>query len=98
MIFRVIGTIAGVGAEMARKFTKNGHRVIATGHCKDRLDQLAVELGTAVLPIVMDVTDKHSINSALASLPSAWKEIDLLINNASLALSTESAQRASLEE
>ena len=98
MIAWITGTIASFGAEIARTFTKNAHQVIATGRRKDQLDQLAVEFGAAVLPVVMDVTDKHSISSALASLPSAWQEIDVLINNAGLALGTESGQRASLEE
>lgn len=98
MIVLITGATAGFGAEMARKFTKNGHRVIATGRRKDRLDQLAAELGAAVLPIIMDVTDKASISSALAALPPEWQEIDVLINNAGLALGVESAQQASLEE
>ncbi|WP_395825771.1 SDR family NAD(P)-dependent oxidoreductase [Collimonas sp.] len=98
MIVLITGATAGFGAEMARTFTKNGHQVIATGRRKDRLEQLAAELGEAVLPIVMDVTDKHSISNALASLPTAWQEIDVLINNAGLALGTEAAQLASLEE
>jgi len=53
---------------MVRTFTQNGHQVIATGHRKNRPDQLAVELCAAVILIVMNVTDKHSISSALASL------------------------------
>ncbi|SDY71761.1 3-hydroxy acid dehydrogenase / malonic semialdehyde reductase [Collimonas sp. OK242] len=98
MIVLITGATSGFGAEMARKFTKNGHRVIATGRRKDRLDHLAAELGAAVLPIVMDVTDKASISAALAALPPEWQEIDVLVNNAGLALGVESAQQASLEE
>lgn len=98
MIVLITGATSGFGAEMARKFVHSGHKVIATGRRKDRLDGLAKELGDAFLPVAMDVRDKSSINSALSSLPDAWKEIDVLINNAGLALGIEPAQKASLEE
>jgi 3-hydroxy acid dehydrogenase/malonic semialdehyde reductase len=98
MIVLITGASAGFGAEMTRKFAKNGHKVIATGRRKDRLDALAAELGPAVLPIAMDVTSKASINEALAALPADWQEIDVLVNNAGLALGVEPAQRASLED
>ncbi|MQR01140.1 SDR family oxidoreductase [Glaciimonas soli] len=98
MIVLITGATAGFGASMARTFVKNGHKVIATGRRKERLDDLATELGSALLPVTMDVTDKQSITTALASLPPEWQEIDVLINNAGLALGTESAQQASLED
>ncbi|MDP5008537.1 MAG: SDR family NAD(P)-dependent oxidoreductase [Glaciimonas sp.] len=98
MIVLITGATAGFGAEMARKFVKNGHKVIATGRRKERLADLATELGAALLPVVMDVTDKHSITAALASLSPEWQEIEVLINNAGLALGTESAQQSSLED
>lgn len=98
MIVLITGATSGFGAEMARKFVQCGHKVIATGRRKDRLEGLAAELGSAFLPVAMDVRDKASINSALASLPPAWQAIDVLINNAGLALGIEPAQKASLEE
>lgn len=98
MIVLITGASSGFGAEMARKFVQSGHKVIATGRRKERLDGLAKELGDAFLPVAMDVRDKSSINSALSSLPDAWKEIDVLINNAGLALGIEPAHKASLEE
>ena len=94
----VTGATSGFGAETARKFTKHGHQVIATGRRKDRLDALAAELGASLLPIAMDVTDKDSIAAMLAALPSEWCEIDVLVNNAGLALGIEPAQHASLED
>ena len=98
MIVLITGATAGFGAEMARKFIHHGHRVIATGRRADRLTALAAELGESLLPCVLDVTSKDSITTALASLPSGWKDIDILINNAGLALGLEPAQQASLDD
>lgn len=98
MIVLVTGATSGFGAEMARKFVQNGHKVIATGRRQDRLEALAGELGAALLPVVMDVSDKASITNALATVPADWQEIDVLINNAGLALGIEPAHKASLED
>lgn len=98
MIVLITGASSGFGAEMARKFAQQGHKVIATGRRKEMLAALATEIGPALLPVVMDVTDKNSIIAALASLPSEWQEIDVLINNAGLALGVALAQTASLEQ
>ncbi len=98
MIVLITGATAGFGAEMARKFVQHGHQVIAAGRRKNRLDALAAELGPALLPVVMDVTSKTSITEALAALPEDWQELDVLINNAGLALGTEPAHQSSLED
>lgn len=98
MIVLITGASSGFGAEMARKFVQAGHKVIATARRKDRLDALAAELGDMLLPLAMDVSDKTSIQHALGQLPAEWREIDVLINNAGLALGIEPAQRASLEQ
>jgi NADP-dependent 3-hydroxy acid dehydrogenase YdfG len=98
MLVLVTGATAGFGAEMARKFVKEGHKVIAAGRRKERLDALAAELGASLFPLVLDVSKKESIQSGLDSLPAAWRDIDVLINNAGLALGIAPAQDASLEE
>lgn len=98
MIVFVTGATSGFGAAIARKFALNGHKVIATGRRKERLDALAQEIGGQLLPIEMDVTSKESIQSALDSLPADWKEIDVLVNNAGLALGVVPAHEASLEQ
>jgi NADP-dependent 3-hydroxy acid dehydrogenase YdfG len=98
MIVLITGATSGFGAEMARKFASHGHKVIATGRRKDRLDALAAELGPALLALEMDVRSKTSIDHALATLSPNWREIDVLINNAGLALGIEPAYKASLEE
>lgn len=98
MIIFITGATSGFGAAMARKFVRGGHRVIATGRRAERLEKLAAELAPGVLPIAMDVTSKASITAALAALPAEWQQIDVLVNNAGLALGTEPAHQASLED
>jgi len=98
MIVLVTGATAGFGAAMARVFVKNGHKVIAAGRRAERLEALAAELGPNLLPVKLDVTDKGAIHAALASLPADWKEIDVLINNAGLALGIKGAHEAELED
>jgi NADP-dependent 3-hydroxy acid dehydrogenase YdfG len=98
MIVLITGATAGFGAAMARRFVGAGHRVIATGRRRERLDALAAELGAGLLPVEMDVTSRESIAAGIASLPAAWHDIDVLINNAGLALGIEPADRALLED
>ena len=78
MIVLITGASSGFGEEMARTFVRNGHKVIASARRADRLTRLQQELGAALLPVSMDVTDKTSISTALAGLPSDWKAIDVL--------------------
>ncbi|MGW8391433.1 SDR family NAD(P)-dependent oxidoreductase [Pseudoduganella sp. HUAS MS19] len=98
MIVLVTGATAGFGAAMARVFVKNGHQVIAAGRRTERLEALASELGPNLLPVKLDVTDKGAIHAALASLPAGWQEVDVLINNAGLALGIKGAHEAELED
>ncbi len=98
MIVFITGASAGFGEAMARRFAAEGHRVIATARRSERLQQLKEELGERLLPITLDVTDTAAIASTLATIPADWQPIDVLINNAGLALGTEPAQQASLGE
>lgn len=98
MIVLITGASSGFGEEIARKFVRHGHKVIATARRTDRLARLQQELGADLLPLTMDVTDKASIAQALAGLPECWTPIDVLVNNAGLALGIEPAHLASLEE
>ena len=98
MIVLITGASAGFGAEMARRFVGHGDRVIATARRYEKLADLHRELGANLLPLCMDVTDKASIARALADLPESWRPIDVLINNAGLALGLEPAQLTSLDE
>jgi len=98
MIVLITGASAGFGAEMARTFVSNGHRVILAARRTDRIADLAAELGDAALPVTLDVTSRASIEAALAGLPAGWKGIDVLINNAGLALNTVPAHEVPLED
>ncbi len=98
MIVFITGASAGFGAAMARTFVRHGHRVIIGARRAERLRALADELGESALPLELDVSDKRAIHAALDGLPPAWRQIDVLINNAGLALGTAPAQDASLED
>ena len=98
MIVLITGASAGFGEEMARKFIRHGHRVIAAARRVERLEKLHQELGDKLLPIGLDVTDKASVDAALSALPQDFQPIDVLINNAGLALGTEAAQHSRLDE
>lgn len=98
MIVFITGASAGFGAEMARTFVRNGHQVVMAARRMERLDALAAELGESALPVEMDVTSKKSIDEALAMLPQSWRQIDVLINNAGLALGTAPAHEAPLDD
>jgi 3-hydroxy acid dehydrogenase/malonic semialdehyde reductase len=82
----VTGATAGFGEAITRRLVKDGHRVIATGRRKDRLEALVKELGPSVLAFPLDVTDAAAVAALPGSLPEGWREVDILVNNAGLAL------------
>lgn len=94
----VTGATAGFGAAITRRFVRDGHRVIAAGRRRDRLDALHAELGKTLLPYRLDVTDAAAVSALPGALPEGWREVDVLVNNAGLALGLEPAHRASLED
>lgn len=95
----VTGATAGIGAATARKFVANGWKAIITGRREDRLQNLVAELGQEhVHPVSFDIRDEAAIAQALANLPDGFRDIDLLINNAGLALGTAPAQEAQLDQ
>jgi 3-hydroxy acid dehydrogenase/malonic semialdehyde reductase len=94
----VTGATAGFGAAFARRFVADGHRVIATGRRVERLAALAAELGERLLPVALDVTDKAAVAGFVDSLPEAWRRIDVLVNNAGLALGLCPAWEADLDD
>jgi len=86
----ITGATSGFGAAIAEKFAEAGLRLIITGRRDDRLRDLKKKLieqnGVEVLTLNFDVRDKVQVDSAFASLPEDWKNIDILINNAGLAV------------
>ena len=95
----ITGATSGFGAAAVRRFVAAGWRVIATGRRADRLQVLVDELGAdKVHPAAFDIRDEAALDAALDALPAAFRDIDLLVNNAGLALGTAPAQQASLED
>lgn len=94
----VTGASAGFGAAITRRSVRDGHRVIATARRLDRLRALRDELGEAVLPAALDVTDAAAVAALPGALPEGWREVDVLVNNAGLALGLAPAQRADLAD
>jgi 3-hydroxy acid dehydrogenase/malonic semialdehyde reductase len=89
---------AGFGAAMTRRFVRDGHRVIAAAQRTDRLQALRNELGSAVLPVELDVTDPETVAALPASLPPEWRDVDVLVNNAGLARGLDPAHKATLAD
>jgi 3-hydroxy acid dehydrogenase/malonic semialdehyde reductase len=99
MIVLVTGATAGFGEAVARRFAKDGAKIVAAGRRGERLNKLAQELGAdKVHPLVLDVRDRAAVERAVSGLPAAYAEIDVLVNNAGLAQGLEPAQRADLDD
>jgi 3-hydroxy acid dehydrogenase/malonic semialdehyde reductase len=94
----VTGATAGFGLACTRSLVRAGARVVSAARRADRLAALSAELGAAVLSLPLDVSDVPAAPRAVAELPAGWREVDVLVNNAGLALGLEPAQRASLEQ
>ena len=95
----ITGATSGIGAAAVKRFIEGGWKVIATGRREDRLAKLVDEFGSDKLhTVTLDVRADASIDAMLAGLPGPFADIDLLINNAGLALGTAPAQKADLDE
>ena len=95
----ITGATSGIGEAAARAFAGAGWHVIATGRRADRLEALVASLGPdRVHPAVFDVRDEPARDATLDALPDGFREIDLLINNAGLALGAKPAQQADLAQ
>lgn len=94
----ITGVTAGIGEAAARAFVGAGWQVIGTGRRTERLQALAGELGDAFHGAAFDVRDEAARDAALDALPGGFRGIDLLVNNAGLALGTAPAQDADLDQ
>lgn len=95
----ITGATSGFGRATTRRFVDAGWRVIATGRRTERLDALADELGRdRVYTAAFDIRDEDAMRAALDALPGDFRAIDVLVNNAGLALGTAPAQRADLAQ
>ncbi len=98
MIVLITGASAGFGKALAEKLVAKGHRVIGCARRLEKLETMANELGELFLPVQMDVSDTASLPKIIADLPANFAQIDVLVNNAGLALGTEPAFDASLAD
>lgn len=88
----ITGATSGIGLACARKFAANGDKLILTGRNESRLAEIRKELmqkGTEVLTLAFDVRDREQAARFMDDLPAEWKNIDVLVNNAGLALGLE---------
>lgn len=92
----VTGASAGFGLATARLLANNGYKVIALARREDKLKELS-SLSDNIYPVAMDVTDAKAVETLVSSLPDGFKDIDVIVNNAGLALGVEKAQECSLE-
>lgn len=98
MIILVTGATSGFGEAITRRFIQQGATVIGTGRRTERLSSLKNELGGKFHPLTLDVQKRTDIQSAIAGLPTPLKNIDVLINNAGLALGVEPAFNANPDD
>jgi 3-hydroxy acid dehydrogenase/malonic semialdehyde reductase len=98
MIVLVTGATAGFGAAIARRFAGDGARVIAAGRRIDRLAPLQADFGAAIYAMELDVRDRAAVHAAIDALPPDFAAVDLLVNNAGLALGLGPAYEAQLDD
>jgi hypothetical protein len=98
----ITGASAGFGKAIAEKFAAAKWNCIITGRRKEKILALARELtekyGVQILPLVFDVQNKSAVFEQLSNLPIEWQAIDLLVNNAGLALGRDSFENADLAD
>lgn len=100
-IVLITGATSGIGEACARKFSQNGDKLILTGRNEARLTAIADELkaqGTEVMTLKFDVRDREAAKAAIESLPADWQEVDVLVNNAGLALGLEPEYEGSSDD
>lgn len=102
MIVFITGATSGFGKAIAEKFASQKHDCIITGRRKEKLLTLAATLheqyGVNVLPLVFDVQRKDEVFDAVNNLPTQWRAIDVLVNNAGLALGRDTFDHANLDD
>ena len=97
----ITGATSGIGLGCARKFADNGDRLILTGRNQSKLEAIRHELeakGTEVLTLAFDVRDRQAATTAIKGLSAEWSQIDVLVNNAGLALGLEPEYEGDLDE
>lgn len=78
----VTGAGSGIGAATATQLAQAGYRVVCAGRTLAHLEETVTRIGERALPLLLDVTDASSVESLMTRLPPAWRELDVLVNNA----------------
>lgn len=95
----VTGATSGFGKEIAKTFAKEGYNLIILGRRKEKLQELKEELrDTKIHLLCVDIRDKETVFKEIKNLPDDFKNIEILINNAGLALGQDKVQDASIED
>ncbi len=94
----VTGATSGIGCATAARFAASGARVVLVGRRAERLAELAATFGERVHGLVLDVRDHDGVMTALAELPEAFRNIDVLVNNAGLALGLASLETINFDD
>ena len=100
-IVLITGATSGIGLACAKKFAENGDKLILTGRKEQRLAEISNSLkekNVKVLTLAFDVRDREAAIQSFNNLPEEWKEIDVLVNNAGLAIGLEPEYEGSLED
>ena len=97
----ITGATSGIGLACAKKFAENGDKVIMTGRNEQRLSEIRKALeakGAKVLTLAFDVRDREKATKYIHELPAEWQEIDVLVNNAGLALGLEPEYEGNMDD
>ena len=100
-IVLITGATSGIGLGCAKKFAENGDRLILTGRNAQKLEEIRQDLtakGTDVITLTFDVRDREKAKKFIDELPTDWQAIDVLVNNAGLALGMDSEYEGDLDE
>ena len=94
----ITGATSGIGLACARKFAANGDKLILTGRNEQRLAEIKKELDAEVITLAFDVRNCEEAEKQISSLPADWQNIDVLVNNAGLALGLEPEYEGDLDD